>query len=267
MSTWVLLRGLVRETRHWGEFPQQMQLRFPEAKIIAFDLPGNGRLFQERSPISIKAMAEFCSNTLRQRGYPPPYNVLALSLGAMVAVEWCSVAPDEISACVLINTSMRPFSRFYHRLRPENYLSLLSVAGGRQIAARESLIWRLTTRMQGGGRATIAQWMQYQEEYPVSQTNTVRQLLAAMRFRAPRQVPTVPILVLASERDALVNVQCSKRLAQAWELAIKLHPEAGHDLPLDDSTWVLDQLANWRPVAENRHQTVIIDPQRSDSQR
>jgi pimeloyl-ACP methyl ester carboxylesterase len=40
----------------------------------------------------------------------------------MVAVEWASRYPQEIARCVLINTSMRPYSRFHQRLRWQNYL-------------------------------------------------------------------------------------------------------------------------------------------------
>jgi pimeloyl-ACP methyl ester carboxylesterase len=39
----------------------------------------------------------------------------------MVAVEWASRYPQEIARCVLINTSMRPYSRFHQRLRWQNY--------------------------------------------------------------------------------------------------------------------------------------------------
>ena len=42
-------------------------------------------------------------------------------LGAMVAAEWARVAPEELAGCVLINSSMRPFSKLQQRLRPANY--------------------------------------------------------------------------------------------------------------------------------------------------
>ena len=58
MSTWVLLRGLTRESRHWGEFPARLQSRFANSNVVALDLPGNGRLNAQRSPASIEAMAD-----------------------------------------------------------------------------------------------------------------------------------------------------------------------------------------------------------------
>ena len=42
MTTWVFLRGLVRERRHWGKFPADFQRECPDADIVTLDLPGNG---------------------------------------------------------------------------------------------------------------------------------------------------------------------------------------------------------------------------------
>ena len=51
-----------------------------------------------------------------------------MSLGAMVAVDWAARHPEELAGCVLINTSLRPFSPWYQRLRPANYGALLRPA-------------------------------------------------------------------------------------------------------------------------------------------
>jgi len=39
---WVLLRGLMREQRHWGAFPATLARALPGAAILTPDLPGNG---------------------------------------------------------------------------------------------------------------------------------------------------------------------------------------------------------------------------------
>jgi hypothetical protein len=49
--------------------------------------------------------------------------------------------------------------------------------------------------------------------------------------------------VLAGAGDRLVDPTCSRRLAAAWACPLAVHPWAGHDLPLDDAQWVLDQVA------------------------
>jgi hypothetical protein len=55
----------------------------------------------------------------------------------------------------------------------------------------------------------------------------------------------VPVLPLAAQQGRLVNVKCSLTLAQRWNCPIRLHPTAGHDLPLDDGVWVTQQVRAW----------------------
>ena len=38
---------------------------------------------------------------------------------------------------------------------------------------------------------------------------------------------------------------CSLRLASSWAVPLILHLHAGHDLPLDDPEWVIDQIQRW----------------------
>jgi pimeloyl-ACP methyl ester carboxylesterase len=86
-------------------------------------------------------------------------------------------------------------------------------------------------------------WAEYAREHPVSLRNSLRQLLAAMRFRAPAALPeSVPVLIINGAGDRLVSPACSLALSQAWDLPIKCHPQAGHDLPLDAPQWLINTL-------------------------
>jgi pimeloyl-ACP methyl ester carboxylesterase len=246
MSRWILLRGLMRESRHWGEFPEVFRRAMPDVQLMMPDLPGNGVLYRRRSPLRIGDMVEHCRASLRASGFMPPYHLLALSLGAMVAVEWARRYPDELHACVLMNTSMRPFSPFYRRLAWRNYPALLALAFQRNnLLAFEQQVLRLTSNRLDLHATAIAAWAQYREEYPVSRRNALRQLIAAARFHAPVQAPQVPMLVLVSRQDKLVDPACSLRLAQEWQVPVAIHPDAGHDLPFDDAGWVAEQVQKW----------------------
>lgn len=253
MSTaapWVLLRGLTREARHWGNFPQRLGAAFPGAPVICLDLPGNGKLNGMESPSSVEAMADWCHAEIAGRGIGVPVRVLAMSLGAMVAVAWAQRHAQDIAAAVLINTSLRPFSPFYRRLGPANYPRLLRLiglpAGEREI---EAAILQMTTRRlsgpDGDPDAVIGQWQQWRHENPVSRRNLLRQLLAAARYRAPLQRPLERLLLLAGARDALVDTRCSGDLARQWDVPLRIHAEGGHDLPLDDGAWVLQRILKW----------------------
>jgi len=118
MSTWILLRGLTREKRHWRGFSQALLMELPGARVIELELPGNGELNGMASPSNIAAMASHCRAELAGLGIPPPYHLLAMSMGAMVATAWVVSHPEEVEACVLINTSFGAFSPVYQRFRP-----------------------------------------------------------------------------------------------------------------------------------------------------
>lgn len=243
-KTWIFLRGLTRQKGHWGDFFDQFQHTFPQSKVIALDMAGNGNLNQQISPWTVQDMVEHCRSQLALRKIAPPYHVLAMSLGAMVAVQWAQAYPQEIAANVLINTSMRPFSPFYQRLRPANYAALLRLMVlGAQPIAWERTILQITSN--GARDDVLPQWLALREKNPVSGANALRQLVAAARFHALPAPPAAPTLILASRKDRLVSVECSKSLAGQWQCPLRLHASAGHDLPLDDGPWVATQVRDW----------------------
>jgi pimeloyl-ACP methyl ester carboxylesterase len=247
-SCWVLLRGLMREQRHWEDFPQRLARALPDAVIVTPDLPGNGQRHQLRSAVRVIDSVEFCRADLAARGLRPPYRLLALSLGGMVAVEWAGRYPEEIAGAVLINTSMRPYSRFHQRLRWRNYAAIIGLllrgGAGRQ-ERQERLILRLTSNDAAARGALLPRWLDYQRDYPVTRANALRQLWSAARYRAPSERPAVPLLLLSGRGDRLVDPACSRQLSDAWQVEHQEHPSAGHDLPLDDGDWVVQTVAPW----------------------
>ncbi|WP_051378796.1 alpha/beta fold hydrolase [Derxia gummosa] len=318
-DTWLLLRGLTRETGHWGDLPDRLAAALPGARVIALDLPGNGVLHGEPSPASVEAMVEALraqwaglatliagaeAGTMPDlaaapraagttghdpaglpelHGSPdarpaaaPRVNLLAMSLGAMVAVAWAAAHPAEIGRAVLVNTSLRPFSPPWQRLRPRNWLRLPGLLRPWLSASEvEEGVLRLTSarvhvRAAAGNpselpaayapdadpaanylppwtaaerRLIVGCWVELRARHPVTGANALRQLGAAMRYRAPAEAPPVPLLLLAGGRDALVSPQCSRRLAAVWGLPLREHARAGHDLPLDAPDWVVAQVA------------------------
>ncbi|HZY18214.1 MAG TPA: alpha/beta hydrolase [Ramlibacter sp.] len=243
MTRWVLLRGLTREAGHWGAFADLLARR-SGGRVVPLDLPGNGRRWGERSPADVRAMAADCRAAL-----PPvagPTVLLAMSLGGMVAVEWCRAAAPDIAGCVLINTSAGGGSPPWQRLRPASWPILLgALLPGRDVQAREQAVLRMTSGNPRLHPSAPAQWAAIARRHPVRAGNAVRQLWAAARYRAAPQAPSVPVLLLASEADRLVHVDCSRRLAAQWQAPLRLHPWAGHDLALDDPAWVAQEALSW----------------------
>ena len=245
MSTWILLRGLVRETGHWGAFPGVLAGALPEARVLPLELPGNGKANRLTSPLRIEEMAEHCRAELSRQGAAPPYHLLAMSMGGMVAAAWAAAHPEEVRACVLLNTSFGSFSSPHHRLRPAAWPKLAKVLLEPSDRGREELIFDLTSSLDRDAHPEVLeQWTALRAAHPVPLGNALRQLVASARFRAPRQAP-VPTLVLLGAGDRLVDPRCSRAIARRWSCPLAVHPWAGHDLTLDDPAWVAAEVRAW----------------------
>ncbi|MDF3837819.1 alpha/beta hydrolase, partial [Cupriavidus basilensis] len=180
MSAWILLRGLTRETRHWGALPGMLETTAGIGPVVMLDLPGNGVETAAQAPANVAAMVDFVRERARGRGLASPYRLLAMSLGAMVAAEWAHRYPREIGALMLINTSMRPFCGVTQRLPPRNWPALLGMAlRWHDADFCERTVHRLTCSTSAALAADVAAWSSIRASAPVSRTNALRQLWAA----------------------------------------------------------------------------------------
>jgi pimeloyl-ACP methyl ester carboxylesterase len=251
LSTWVLLRGLARESRHWAELPAQLRASGLEGEFVCADLPGCGVHAPLKVPASVPAMAEFVRADVISRGHTPPVRMIGLSLGAMVAVSWAQARPEEIDRLVLINTSMRPFSGPSKRLRIGAWPTLMRAAiDWRGRRAAEAAIHALTCERRDRYDTDLAVWIAIYRSAPVNRANALRQLWAASRFEAGRAAPACPTLILASKADRLVHPDCSRALAGSWGAAYREHRWAGHDLPHDDPLWLAEAIQRWENEIE-----------------
>lgn len=239
----LLLRGLLRESRHWHDFPELLsqQLQRP---VCTLDLPGCGVLNQQQSAASVPALRQQLQQQWAER-YPEyqgqAVHLLAISMGGMLALDWAIACPEQVKSLVLINSSSAGLSSFWQRLQPRNYLKILLclIAGPLQ---REQLIWQMTVNSPVQPER-LKLWQNWAVERPVSRLNAMRQLWAASRFRIKKS-PQCPVLVLCSASDQLVSARCSQAIAKALEAELFLHPTAGHDLPLEDPQWLGSHLSH-----------------------
>ncbi len=240
-NKFVLIRGLLRESRHWGEFSNILQQYFPDAEIHTPDIPGNGRLHDHTSPNTIAGLTDALRQQIPVRH---KLNLIAVSMGGMIAIDWMNRYPDEISSAVLINTSVRPCSPFYQRLRWQLYPAIMKMLFHSR-HQRELDILKLISNRHQQDSELIKSWQQWQQQYPITATSAKNQLLAAAKFSITSQHPNPPILIVASKADRLVNYRCSLTLQQIWQTDYQQHDTAGHDIPLDEPIWLINVISQW----------------------
>jgi alpha-beta hydrolase superfamily lysophospholipase len=170
--------------------------------------------------------------------------LLAISLGGMISAQWLKDYPQDFDKAVLLNTSYGGISKVFDRLKPSALTHLLSVPflKGR---AKEAHIIRLISNNKENFESTLNLWESIQKDRPVSLANTIRQLAAGGLFRIGDFSPQLPVLILASTKDRMVSVSCSRDIAKKWDLPIFEHPSAGHDITSDASDWVVEKIQNF----------------------
>jgi pimeloyl-ACP methyl ester carboxylesterase len=251
---WILIRGLGREARHWGELPEQLQkvmaAEFGETRVDAIDLPGAGRYSEMKAPLTMLGLTEFVREKFleirerqRQAGLVPASRtyLLAVSLGGMIAAQWLDRWPGDFQACVLVNTSFKGYSPMFKRLTPPalGHLAKIFTSGAAEKAERRVL--EMVSNRPELYEATAREWAKIQMDRPISFENFGRQLFAAATFSAKLEQPPCPVLILGSAKDRMVDPSCSRVIAERWNAPLIQHPKAGHDLPLDDAPWIVEQ--------------------------
>ncbi len=240
----VLLRGLLRDSRHWGDWPGRLA-QLTGRPVVCLDLPGNGALVAQISPLAMPAVVAALRRQLRALGVPAgrAVDLLGLSLGGMAALAWADCHPAEVRSLVLINSSLAGACPWYRRLRLASlplWLSLL----WRGPLDREASILALTVNRPQVRERYLPDWRHWAATAATGRGNLLRQLLCAARYHQ-RRPPACPTLLLAARADRLVDWRCSAALARAWQLPLRLHESAGHDLPLEEPGWVEAQLLDW----------------------
>jgi len=247
----LLLRGLAREKRHWGDFSRNLQNSFEEVNVITMDLPGLGTERLRKSPTTIDGITDdLRARWLECRKTENHSFLVAISLGGMVASNWVDRFPSDFQGLVLINSSLRKFSPFWKRLRPHAMWALVKILSKTDnVFERECEILKLTSNVHTYDEGIAQKWASYFKESPMSYRNFFRQFIAAIRCKGLGEIMP-PNLVLGSKFDRLCHYSCSEAIAKHFSGKLMLHESAGHDLPLDDPEWVIKNIHNF--VLENK---------------
>ncbi|MCM2277314.1 MAG: lysophospholipase, partial [Oligoflexia bacterium] len=181
------------------------------------------------------------------------WGIIGISLGGMVAMDWCREHPSDFSRLILINASAGNLSFPFERIRPLMVTRGIPSLFSADPLARETRILRMTTRLKQAEIATLAlDWAKLAQARPIRTRTVISQLLAAALFRAPRAF-TIPVLIASSAADRFTSPRCSQSLAHRFGASLVTHPQAGHDLPLDDPDWLSQQVRQWCDLSPAAH--------------
>ena len=245
---WIFIRGLAREKSHWGSFVEEFQMRHPDAEVLLLDLKGNGETFKESTPTSVEEMCEDLRMRSQSFRENKSVNILSVSLGAMVALDWASRYPQEMNQVVAVNTSSS-LSRFYKRLKLSAIPKLLKAVIAQSFEQKENFILSLVAPHALQKKPhLVQQFARVQSERPVHWLNFIRQLWAARKMRLAKSAPSVEVILINSLGDLMVDPSCTLDIASLWGLGVQTHPWGGHDLPLEDGAWLIDKMTHVRSV-------------------
>ena len=244
---WLLLRGLARDQRHWMDFGKIFEERLAGSRVFMLDMPGMGDQNKRPSPLTIPGIVDDLRHRWKQLDYDfgGPWGILAVSLGGMVAMDWCDRYSYDFQRLVLVNSSSGGVSHPLRRLQPPMIAEFLKIASSRSARDKERTILGFNSNIRSAQDPSIEDaWAKFAEESPNPLMNIARQLIAGTQYRAPKTLRP-RTLVISALHDQLTHASCSWDLARRFGAGLVFHDAAGHDLPMDAPEWLIDQVGFW----------------------
>ncbi|MDO6611249.1 alpha/beta hydrolase [Shewanella sp. 1_MG-2023] len=236
MATWVLLRGLMRDSRHWYGF--DAQLRDEGIDVLTPDATGNGTLASKPSHLTIGNYTDDIWQQIdKGLNDNPEFSrelvIIGVSMGGMIALEMARQRHKQVRHVVLINSSAGNLSPWYQRfqLRP-----LINSIWHRHKAANlsfiESCVLNYTTVTKADDESVISDWGNMRSQLHTSIINGARQIYAAARYQCT-WFGHCRVSVIGANQDKLANPKCSKALAEFYHTPLLQVEQCGHDATLD----------------------------------
>lgn len=226
---------------------------FRGSRTVCLDLPGSGRRRDVDCPLSgegiVDALRAYAASELGPLEQIRP-RVLALSFGSMIAYQWLCRYPKELSRLVLVSPSFRKVSPWHQRLKWNVLPAIARAFLEPSLESSEKRILSIVSNFPHRQRQALKSWVEIRKTRGIRRENVLRQLMAASQAGVPASPPDgVPMLILGSHADRLVDARCFWGAAEKLKSPVRLHGTAGHDLPLDDPQWVIAQVKEWMSVS------------------
>jgi pimeloyl-ACP methyl ester carboxylesterase len=227
----LLVRGLTRSSRYWGELREHLAASF---HLLVTDNRGSGQSDATWPPYSTKGMADDHAAVLDAAG-EARVHVFGISLGGMISQHIALRHAARVNRLILGCTTAG--GRSAVRIPRNAVIDLVRAGVGpidratRKIASR--LLSEETIRQRP---EVVEQWIAIALGEPRRRKGFLGQILAAGQHDAYRDLPRIaaPTLVLTGDADRLIPPENSRILADRVPGArLRFIPGAGHDFPTD----------------------------------
>lgn len=249
---WLLLRGLGRVSEHWFDFPNL--LKTPENHVLCLDLPGVGTEKNSPVPTSIKKnYLDLRRRFLKQKSNTMPWGILGYSMGGMIALQWLHDSPEDFALGIIVNSSAKDLSPLSNRLSVFSMYCGLRAGLTSDPLQYEKNLLKMVSNNRAKDPVLIEAMSRISKISGVTPKVVLRQLIASSQFMSPSSIE-IPVAFIASIKDQMVDVSCSKKLAEKYNAPIKFHPSSGHEITLDDPLWLANQIKDFQQTS---HQNSI----------
>lgn len=243
MITFYLLRGMARESAHWGEFPTRLIECFPGSSYVNMDLPGFGELNYIDSPNSIEAMVYILKEKYYKVGNTNIF--IASSLAALVALSWSKSFKNDFCGIILLSPSVKGICKFSERVKFPTWYDCSKAVLHPSKKTREKMFLKINVNDNKLREDLLLPWLEIHKVKPYKIRNVLMQLVAGMRFNLAQYHVNNPVLIVGSHKDRLVATSCLLKLTSVLSADLALHPHVGHSLTLEDSKWLCVEIDNW----------------------
>jgi len=246
--TFFLLRGIGREAAHWGTtFPDYMRENLPNSQFIMMDLPGAGKYHDRQALASVPKMAAFLrAEYLDQITDNESKKVIvATSLAGNVALEWVNQYPQDFHGAILLSTSLKGVCKSNERVKPEAKKQFVNIFLAEDPKEREEEFLSINSNFNVENDSLLQAWQNVQKERPVKRSALLKQAVAGMMYTPRKSEAHVPVLLVGSKADKIVETECFVNVASAIGSDLYLHQEAGHGIPVDVPKWLADTTSVW----------------------
>lgn len=249
----VLLHGIAGSSNFWGAAYDSLADR---ARLVAPDLLGFGDSPWPASGYGPDEHADAVVACLQEIGIQVPAIVVGHSLGALIALRIAVRYPDRVRSVVGLAPPIYR-NRSEAKSRMSGYGLMERLFSSESRFAKAICMWMCAHRP---AAAKIAVWLR--PDLPpaiardavrhtwTSYSETYRRVLAAAEGASWLPDLTVPLVLVAGDRDNLVDLDFLKELTDRFPLvSVRVRKGAGHDLPIAFPDYCLEAISSMLDAA------------------